>query len=240
VHLVTPISSSIAIPLIQGLRNEVVVHQPDAATLFPNILVKDYRSAVQAALKDLHPDTIGTSVTDMRISERWGLTTLCLHSRGMVIESQKIDCDKTPERAFAIFGQLGGPSGWLGLDWTLRLRGWCDRLFGGKGFNRSGPNQSLLKLNDQVDCFTVEQVDRPNHLLLKINYKLPGQGWLRFTVQPKDNHQSTLGYTVYFAPKGLLGVIYWYAVLLPHRVVFRQLLKRIAVASVTQQPHLAE
>ncbi len=37
VHLVTPIPSDIAAPLIEGLRNEVIVRLPSAAEFFPNI-----------------------------------------------------------------------------------------------------------------------------------------------------------------------------------------------------------
>jgi len=37
VHLVTPIPSSMAIPLIKGLKNEVIVKNSDAVQIFPNV-----------------------------------------------------------------------------------------------------------------------------------------------------------------------------------------------------------
>ena len=240
VHLVTPISSSIAIPLIQGLKNEVIVTQPDATTLFPEIAVTGYRNAVQSALHDLHPDKLDGPVADAHPLRRWRWPRFCQHRQGMIIESHHIRCDTPPEQVFKVLDRVGGSNGWLGLEWIWRLRGWADRLCGGQGFKSRRPDKSLLEPDDSVDCFTVEQVDRPNRLLLRVNYKLPGQGWLAFTIHPTSANQTELTCTVYFAPKGLLGLLYWYSVLLPHRVVFSRLLKHIAAASVTQQPRLAK
>lgn len=238
VHLVTPIPSSIAIPLIQGLKNEVIVNQPDAATFFPDIAVSDYRSAVQSALHDLHPDALDDPEENPYPLRRWKWPPFCIHRQGMIIESQCIDCDSSPKQIFKVFDRLGGSHGWLGLEWIWRLRGWADRLFGGQGFKSCRPHRSLLEPNDLVDCFTVEQIDRPELLLLRVNYKLPGQGWLEFKIRPTSANRTHITCTVYFAPKGLLGVLYWYSVLLPHRIVFSRLLKQIAAASVTEPSHI--
>jgi uncharacterized protein YbjT (DUF2867 family) len=53
VHLVTPIPANIARPLIDGLRNEVIVRDETARELFPQIEPMDYPSAVSLALADL-------------------------------------------------------------------------------------------------------------------------------------------------------------------------------------------
>jgi uncharacterized protein YbjT (DUF2867 family) len=53
VHIVTPIPAGIARPLIDGLRNEVIVRTETAAKLFPEIRPMDYKSAVELALNDL-------------------------------------------------------------------------------------------------------------------------------------------------------------------------------------------
>jgi uncharacterized protein YbjT (DUF2867 family) len=52
VHLVTPIPASIARPLIDGLRNEVIVRDEIARELFPQIEPMDYPAAVSLALAD--------------------------------------------------------------------------------------------------------------------------------------------------------------------------------------------
>ncbi len=51
VHWVTPVPASIAGPLIEGLRSEVVVRDLSAQELFPDIEPTDYRTAVSWALE---------------------------------------------------------------------------------------------------------------------------------------------------------------------------------------------
>jgi uncharacterized protein YbjT (DUF2867 family) len=53
VDLVTPIPASIARPLIDGLRNEVVVRGTLAQELFPQIKPLDYQAAVALAISEL-------------------------------------------------------------------------------------------------------------------------------------------------------------------------------------------
>ena len=50
IHLVTPIHASVARPLIDGLRDEVIVCDHSARNLFPHIQPMDYQSAVALAL----------------------------------------------------------------------------------------------------------------------------------------------------------------------------------------------
>ena len=59
--------------------------------------------------------------------------------------------------------------------------------------------------------------------------KLPGRGWLEFTVTPLDGgRRSRICQTARFDPKGVLGRVYWYAVMPFHAIIFRGLLRRIA------------
>ena len=53
VHWITPIPASIAHPLIQGLRNEVVVRSDAATGIFPQIHPVGYEEAVRLALAQL-------------------------------------------------------------------------------------------------------------------------------------------------------------------------------------------
>jgi uncharacterized protein YbjT (DUF2867 family) len=56
VHWMTPIPASIARPLIEGLRNEVVVRDDTAKKLFPDIHPVDYATAARSALENLDSD----------------------------------------------------------------------------------------------------------------------------------------------------------------------------------------
>ncbi|NIW49189.1 MAG: DUF2867 domain-containing protein, partial [Gammaproteobacteria bacterium] len=47
VHWITPIPKEIASPLIEGLRNEVILRNDIASQIFPQIQPMDYRNAVK-------------------------------------------------------------------------------------------------------------------------------------------------------------------------------------------------
>jgi hypothetical protein len=70
-------------------------------------------------------------------------------------------------------------------------------------------------------------VQRPTHLLLHAEMKLPGEATLGFRVDPDGDHRCTLIQTARFRPRGLAGLAYWYAVSPLHRVVFNGMLQGI-------------
>ena len=61
--------------------------------------------------------------------------------------------------------------------------------------------------------------------------KLPGVAELAFDVEPLGPSRVRLLQTARFAPRGLFGLAYWYAVLPLHLVVFRGMLNGIRRAA---------
>jgi len=62
--------------------------------------------------------------------------------------------------------------------------------------------------------------------------KLPGVATLTFEIEPGDvAGASRLVQTARFKPRGLFGLLYWYAVLPFHGIVFRRTLRRLAEQS---------
>ena len=85
-----------------------------------------------------------------------------------------------------------------------------------------------------MDFWRAVVVDPPKHLALLAEMKLPGRAWLEFRVQPSGDGRTELRQTARFLPRGLAGILYWYAVLPLHLIVFRGMLRGIArAASVT-------
>jgi len=70
VHWMTPIPAAIARPLIQGLRNEVVVRSDEAERLFPDIEPIGYQAAVQRALETVEAGRVETIWSDALTSSR--------------------------------------------------------------------------------------------------------------------------------------------------------------------------
>jgi hypothetical protein len=56
--------------------------------------------------------------------------------------------------------------------------------------------------------------------------KLPGKGWLQYELRPSGDN-TLVRQTATFDPKGVLGRLYWYAVLPFHHFVFNGTLKGI-------------
>ena len=226
VHLVTPIPSDIAAPLIEGLRNEVIVRQPIAAELFPQIRPVGYAAALQAALTNLESGAIDTTWMDSLASSQGDRPALVLASReGMILERRQTTVEATPDAIYATLSSLGGERGWLTYNWAWRLRGALDRLVGGVGLRRGRRHPQDLRPGDALDFWRVE-IAEPNRLLrLRAEMKVPGRAWLQFEVEPGP--PAGLTQTALFAPRGLFGLLYWYGLYPLHSLIFSSLIDAI-------------
>lgn len=235
VHWMTPIPASIARPLIRGLRNEVVVRDPSARELFPEIQPMGYGRAVELALARLDAGRIETSWSDALVSSQGDVPPVQLRTeQGMILERRERRVEAPPEAAFAAFTSLGGDRGWLTADLLWRLRGVLDRMVGGVGFRRGRRDPLRLRPGDALDFWRVEAVEPGRLLRLRAEMKLPGKAWLEFKALPEDAsgaEGSRLVQTAYFAPKGLLGLLYWYALYPFHGLIFGRLIDRLGEAA---------
>ena len=90
VHWFTPIPASITVALVEGLRNDVVVTDDRARSLFPNVQPKDYASAIGDVLEDLDDGRIDTSWSDTAGATSDLTGPVRLESRhGMIIERRR-------------------------------------------------------------------------------------------------------------------------------------------------------
>ncbi len=228
VHLVTPIPAGIARPLIDGLRNEVVVQDDLARRLFPNIHPMDYQTAVELALSDLDARHVETSWSDALVSSHAGILPVVLTTQeGMILERRQMVAPVGQDAAFAVISRLGGEYGWLYFNFAWRLRGAIDRLVGGVGLRRGRRDPVDLRVGDAVDFWRVEAVEPGRLLRLRAEMKLPGLAWLQFETIPHAEGQTRLIQTAFFAPKGLFGLAYWYLLYPVHRIVFSGLIREI-------------
>ena len=233
VHWMTPISANIARPLIEGLRNELIVQSDSAKELFPDIEPLGFTRAVQLALARIEEGRIETIWSDAMASSQGDLPPVYLtQEQGMLIERRQLHVEASPAAVFRTFSGIGGTRGWPAYNWLWSIRGLLDRVVGGVGTRRGRRHPDQLRAGDALDFWRVEVVE-PNHLLvLRAEMKLPGSGWLKFEVSAENNDHSTLlVQTAYFAPKGLWGLLYWYSVYPLHQVVFSKMIHEIAVQS---------
>lgn len=121
---------------------------------------------------------------------------------------------------------LGGKRGWYAMNWAWRVRGLFDQLLGGAGLNRGRRHPTDLRVGDTIDFWRVIVADpKKIRLVLYAEMKLPGEAWLQFEIDPKEN---VLVQTAIFRPKGLWGRIYWTLVTPFHWIIFRNMAKSLA------------
>lgn len=237
IHWVTPIQAAYARPLIEGLRNEVIVRDDKARTLMPEVQPVDYATAVRRALHELNADHACQAIERHADHPRTPLESVQrLNREGMIVERRRLTAEASPATAYRAFSSLGGRKGWLCLNWIWRLRGLIDRLVGGPGLRRVRPSRDDLREGDVVDCYRVERIEKNRLIRLRIEMRLPGEGWLQFQATPRPPSRSEIVLTVIFAPKGLAGLVYWYAARPIHAIIFTCMLNRLAREAVTSDP----
>jgi hypothetical protein len=230
VHFVTPIPASIARPLVAGLRNEILVRDDRARRLFPAIQPLDYRTAVKLALEKLDAQAVESAWSDALTTSqrRASPVTLATHE-GMIIERRQVTVDASPDSVFRAFTGIGGARGWLYLGWTWRIRGAIDRLCGGVGMRRGRRHADDIRVGEALDFWRVEAIERGRLMRLRAEMKLPGKAWLQFEVKTQDRDlRPVLVQTAFFAPKGLLGLVYWYGIYPVHALIFRGMIRKLS------------
>jgi uncharacterized protein YbjT (DUF2867 family) len=228
VHWVTPIPAQIARPLIEGLRNEVVVRAPLAKSLFPTIRPLGYQAAVDQALAQQRSGEVETMWSDALVTSRGDIPPVELTTReGMIVERRQSRVAATVSEVYHTFTGLGGRRGWLYTNWLWELRGALDRLVGGVGLRRGRRHPDEARVGDAIDFWRVERVEPERLLRLRAEMKVPGEAWLQFEVAPAEDGRSLLRQTAYFVPKGLPGLLYWYALYPIHRVIFSGLIQKV-------------
>ena len=227
VDLVTPIPKAYARTLVEGMRTEVVVTDDSAARLF-DVPATSYLEAVRLALVFVEHGEVETDwAGSFPASPRDGSVSL-EQREGRMFERRNLEVNADAERVYKVFTGLGGRRGWFHSTNLWRLRGLLDRIMGGVGMRRGRRHPDELRAGDALDFWRVESVEPGRSLRLRAEMKVPGRAWLVFDVVPDGVGRSRLMQTAVFEPRGLFGVLYWYALYPVHQIVFSGLIRAIA------------
>jgi uncharacterized protein YbjT (DUF2867 family) len=230
VHMVTPIHWRMVLPLIEGLRGEAVVHDDLARSLFPDIKPLDFQTALRLALGRIQRDDVETSWSDALVTTAGDVEPYTFtEEEGLMVERRQVLLDLPPEPVFRAYTGIGGDRGWLYMDWAWGIRGWLDKLVGGVGLRRGRRHPDEIWAGESLDFWRVEAMET-NHLLrLRAEMKVPGKAWLQFQSLPdSESGETLLVVTAYFAPYGLGGFLYWYAMFPFHKFIFDGLTRSLA------------
>ncbi len=229
VHWMTPVSAGVATPLIEGLRNELIVRDQSARSLFPNIDPIGFETAVRLALARIENGDIESLWSDALASSQKDITpTFLTQEQGMLIERRQTKVAAPPSAVFRSFCGLGGERGWPPFNWLWKLRGAIDRLWGGVGMRRGRRHPDQLRQGEALDFWRVEKVETDHLLRLRAEMKMPGRGWLQFEAHNRQDGDTDLVQTAYFASKGLFGLLYWYSIYPLHGLIFSRMINAVA------------
>lgn len=235
VGLVTPIPRRLARPLIEGIIHPLYADRTRARLLFPDISPMPYAEAVALAL--LRSDE-GLIETRWSGSMGGGAEFELEEKEGLIREIRTIIVDATPADVFSVVAAAGGVSGWFGWDALWKIRGAIDRVVGGPGLRRGRRHPSELLIGEAVDFWRVEEVRSAALVRLRAEMKLPGRAWLQWEMRECDDTTKTeLKQTAIYAPRGLWGMLYWWASYPFHLFIFRDMAREIARRAEKRAAH---
>lgn len=226
-YFITSTSYKLAVSLVDSMKVEVVAQSNEINQLL-DIHPISYRESIMKAFRRIEDNEIISSWKDSTVS---GTLEFKITD---YIRVPEFGCfrDKRARRVADVvvttdrIWKIGGETGWYYADMLWRIRGFIDKLFGGVGLRRGRKNVSEISAGDSLDFWRVLYADREERrLLLFAEMKLPGEAWLEFNI--KD---GVLTQTATFRPRGLLGRLYWYAVLPLHGIIFSGMIRRLTAA----------
>lgn len=221
-NLFTPVPYAVAKALVEGLKSEVIIQNDHAKKYFPNIIPISYEEAVSNAIKEIEANQVISRWND-KGDGVWEKNAQNEISKAVFIDRKELDISNIEaSKVYQSFIGIGGENGWFDFDFLWELRGIIDKLIGGVGLKRGRRSQCDLRISDCLDFWKVVDLQKDERLLLYAQMKLPGVAWLEFKI--KDNK---LIQSAYFYPKGVLGRLYWYALIPLHYFVFNNMIKSI-------------
>ncbi|OGX35325.1 MAG: epimerase [Omnitrophica WOR_2 bacterium RIFCSPLOWO2_02_FULL_50_19] len=224
--LITPVPDSITECLMEGLKNEVICQDESIKVLIP-FKPLSYKEAIIRAMSREEQDKVHTRWSDAYPpAHTLALKLNELEGKVAYTVTYSLITDKDAPSLFGSICKIGGREGWFQGNWIWRLRGGIDRVLLGVGSARGRKSYSTLKVNDVIDFWRIEDMQKNRRLLLRAEMKLPGKAWLEFNLKEEEN-KRVLNVTAYYDTRSLFGKIYWYTCLPFHRFIFHNLIREI-------------
>ncbi len=225
--LLTPVPAPITRSLMEGLRNDVVCLDSRIRGLIPFRLVA-YRDAVREALALEEQDAVHTRWSDSYPPHHeYSVKLHELPHPPRYTATASVLSSRHSDELFRSVSLIGGKQGWSHGNWMWRLRGMLDKILMGVGTTRGRRSSSTLRVNDVVDFWRVEALEKNRMLLLRAEMKLPGLAWLEFSIVP-DGNLNRLVVVAYYDSDTWYGKLYWYVFLPFHGYLFDRLVRKIS------------
>lgn len=135
------------------------------------------------------------------------------------------------EAVWDVIVGIGGENGWYSAPFLWWVRGKLDQAVGGSGLARGRRHPQRLEVGDHVDWWRVELVEPGRRLVLRSEMRASGRAWLELSVSPLPDGGARYRQRAVFFPSGVLGRLYWLAVLPFHVLIFPSMARNILRAA---------
>tara|TARA_R100000353_G_scaffold176125_1_gene149355 strand:- start:31246 stop:32685 length:1440 start_codon:yes stop_codon:yes gene_type:complete len=224
-YFVTSTSYKLAVNLVDSMKMEVVARDNKLQEIL-GIQPISYEEAIKKAFKKIEQNLVISSWKDSLTSGRISNIKeyIQVPKYGCLKDQQTIAIDD-PKKVLNNIWAIGGKRGWYYADSLWKMRGFADKIVGGVGLRRGRTHPDKIYTGDVLDFWRVIYADRETkRLLLFAEMKLPGEAWLEFCI----NNKNQLVQTATFRPKGIWGRLYWYLMFPFHYFIFDGMIKRLA------------
>lgn len=227
---ITSVRYSLCSYLVESMKTSTVVQLDEIKKIIPHDCLT-YREALELAFQKISQNEVISSWMDS-----WEIRDINpnienyiqVPDEGCLKDERRMLIKDTKAAAIERVWRIGGSTGYYALNWAWHMRGLADQMIGGVGLNRGRRHPSEIQVGDSIDFWRVILADKPNgHLILYAGMKVPGEAWLQFTFEQK-NEEWFLIQTATFRPKGILGRLYWYALLPFHFFIFQKMARALA------------
>ncbi|MFD3821611.1 SDR family oxidoreductase [Streptomyces sp. NPDC058625] len=236
IGLVTPVPASLARPLTESLRHEVVCHEHDIARYVPDTPDSplSFDEALALALR---------RVREAQVATRWSSASLPgvpsdplptdpdWAGGSLYRDEREVRVGASVESLWKVIEGIGGDNGWYSFPLAWAVRGWLDRFVGGVGLRRGRRDAERLRVGDSLDFWRVEEIEPGRLLRLRAEMRLPGLAWLEMYADTDDEGRTLYRQRALFHPRGLPGHAYWWSVAPFHTVVFGGMARNITQAA---------
>ncbi|MGZ3633337.1 MAG: SDR family oxidoreductase [Parachlamydiaceae bacterium] len=227
---ITSVRYSLCSYLVESMKTSTVVHLDEIQRIFPHVCLS-YQEALELAFQKIAQNEVVSSWMDS-----WEIAGtnpnienyIQVPVEGCLKDERKVVVKDSQAAAIERIWRIGGETGYYALDWAWHLRGLLDQMIGGVGLNRGRRHPSEIQVGDSIDFWRVILADKnQGQLILYAGMKVPGEAWLQFKLEEK-NDTLFLVQTATFRPKGILGRLYWYALIPFHLFIFQKMANALA------------
>jgi len=227
---ITSVRYSLCSYLVESMKTNTVVQLDEIKKIIPHLCLT-YQEGLELAFQKISQNEVISSWMDsweIRGTNPNIENYIQVPDEGCLKDERRALIKDSKAAAIERVWRMGGRTGYYALNWAWHLRGLFDQMIGGVGLNRGRRHPFEIQVGDSIDFWRVILADKEKgHLILFAGMKVPGEAWLQFKFEQKDQEWFLIQ-TATFRPKGILGRLYWYALIPFHVFIFQKMAKALA------------